>query len=273
MAIKREAQGRIIVGDVTPGNDYKGMAGKRNLYIQLTSDGATDESLDALNYLKDYATYNNSVGEPIMPPDVNVWISNNGTTSAVEADDLSLEDGTYTICGITCTDGTWDFSNAGQQGGGGGSDLPSVDSGDNGKLLTVVSGEWAAANSPVPTVSSTDNGKVLTVVEGEWSAASASGGGLLVTVTYGEDSTATLDKNYSEIKTAMLNGINVVFADVVHHEDTGENDAVFYRLAELWDDGEEFDANLFYVEDSGTIVVNIFSASSATGTLTYTPGQ
>lgn len=109
----------------------------------------------------------------------------------------------------------------------------------------------------------------LNNMENGISAASASGGGLLVTMTWGGVSTATLDKNYSEIKTAMLNGINVVFADVVHHEDTGENDAVFYRLNELWDDGEEFEAVLSYAEDAGTVVLWTFSASSATGTLTY----
>lgn len=149
MAIKREAQGRVIVGEVTPGNDYKGLAGQRNLYIQLTADGATEESIDALNYLMDYAVYNNSTGKPIMPPDVNVWISNNGKTSAVEADDLSLEDGVYTICGIKCTNGTWDFSDAGQSGGGsggGGGGLPEVTDADDGKVLTVIDGAWAAGS-------------------------------------------------------------------------------------------------------------------------------
>lgn len=34
----------------------------------------------------------------------------------------------------------------GQGGGGGGSDLPSVTAADNGKVLSVVSGAWAASN-------------------------------------------------------------------------------------------------------------------------------
>lgn len=53
-------------------------------------------------------------------------------------------------------------------------ELPSVDSGDNGKVLTVVEGVWAEANpaSQLPAVTDTDEGKVLTVnSSGQWVAA------------------------------------------------------------------------------------------------------
>jgi len=48
--------------------------------------------------------------------------------------------------------------------------LPSVSSTSNGKVLTVVSGKWKAANVPaeLPAVTADDNGKVLTVVSGAW---------------------------------------------------------------------------------------------------------
>lgn len=54
----------------------------------------------------------------------------------------------------------------------GGGTTPAVTSADNGKVLTVVSGEWAAANPAVelPAVNSDDNGKVLMVVDGVWTA-------------------------------------------------------------------------------------------------------
>lgn len=53
---------------------------------------------------------------------------------------------------------------------GAGTALPTVTSEDNGKLLTVVEGEWNKADptNPLPTVTSDDNGKVLGVNEGEW---------------------------------------------------------------------------------------------------------
>lgn len=51
-----------------------------------------------------------------------------------------------------------------------GKSLPTVSSTDNGKLLTVVEGEWAKADAPteLPSVSADDNGKVLKVANGAW---------------------------------------------------------------------------------------------------------
>ena len=59
-----------------------------------------------------------------------------------------------------------------------GQTLPEVDSDDNGKLLGVSSGKWAAVAAPteLPAVGPDDDGKVLTVVDGAWAAVTPSAG-------------------------------------------------------------------------------------------------
>ena len=79
-------------------------------------------------------------------------------------------------------------------GGSGGSDLPDVTAADNGKVLGVVSGEWDKMDAPdgLPSVTASDSGKILQVNSaGAW----ASGLNLVehdYTVTYADDTTATL---------------------------------------------------------------------------------
>lgn len=74
----------------------------------------------------------------------------------------------------------------------------------SGDTLKYDGKQWVAgaAASGLPTVSGDDNGKVLTVVEGEWAPAAGGGGGSGVLVVTEND--GTLDKTWQEIYDAML---------------------------------------------------------------------
>ena len=119
MGVNQKPDGRVNVGlGYNNLNEYKGYAGRREIVIQLTADGATQDSLDALEFLKSYALYNNSVGEPIFPASINVFISNNGVTEAVEADEVTVDGDNVNIGGCVWNGESWDFTNAGQGNGG-----------------------------------------------------------------------------------------------------------------------------------------------------------
>lgn len=121
MGVNQKPDGQVKVGlGYSDLNEYKGYAGRREIVIQLTSDGATQDSLDALEFLKSYALYHNSVGEPIFPASTNVFISNSGVTKAVEADEVTVDGDNVNIGGCVWNGENWDFTNAGQGGGGGG---------------------------------------------------------------------------------------------------------------------------------------------------------
>lgn len=121
MGTTQKSDGRYIVGKgISNANEYKGSMGYRDIVIQLTESGATAESVQKLNYLKDYALYHSEKGEPIIPPNTQIWISGNGFSKAVEADDIDISESEVSIGGIVYSDGAWDYSNAGQGGGGSG---------------------------------------------------------------------------------------------------------------------------------------------------------
>ena len=145
MAIYNTPDGRQVVGSVESGNDYHGFNGKRDIIIQLTADGATTDGLNALEYLKAYAVEQNKQGNPIFPNGTRVWISANGYTKAVEADDVTIDGTNITIGGIVWNGTAWDYSKAGQ----GETGLPAVTPSDAGKVLAVNnSGVWGASDLP-----------------------------------------------------------------------------------------------------------------------------
>lgn len=82
----------------------------------------------------------------------------------------------------------------------------------SGDTLKFDGKQWVAgaAASGLPAVSGDDNGKVLTVVEGEWAPAAASGGSLVVEVTTEDDLNYTMEKTAREIMAAFSDGSSVI---------------------------------------------------------------
>lgn len=121
MGVFKTADGRTLVGiGQQDGNEYSGFNGWRDCVIQLTASGATENSVKYLNAIKDYAIAHNAKGESIMPPNLSIWISNNGATTAVQADDIAVDGANVTICGIKWNGTVWDYTDAGKGGGSGG---------------------------------------------------------------------------------------------------------------------------------------------------------
>ena len=121
MGYERTADGRINVGmGVTSADNYKGYADVRDIVIQLTEDGATQDGLNALEYIKAYALAHKVDDKPIFPVSQNIYVSNNGKTKALEYDDIVIDGSNVTIGGIVWNGSAWDFTNAESGGGSGG---------------------------------------------------------------------------------------------------------------------------------------------------------
>lgn len=77
-----------------------------------------------------------------------------------------------------------------------------------GSMISQIEGD------KLPVVDSEDNGKILTVVEGEWAAAQAGGGGgdsdTVVTYVDATQDPYTSTKTYTELVDAITSGKNVV---------------------------------------------------------------
>lgn len=80
---------------------------------------------------------------------------------------------------LEVVDGEWAASTPSS----GGADLPDITEADNGKVLTAVNGKWSpqppsGSEPELPEVTVEDNGKILTVVDGAWAAAEAPSSGM-----------------------------------------------------------------------------------------------
>ena len=94
-------------------------------------------------------------------------------------------------------------------------ELPSFNENDNGKILKI-NGEsgklgWEQQGGLLPQVTSADNGKVMSVVDGAW-AASEQGKKFIVTLTpTSPDYSGTMDKTVAEINAAYEAGQEIWF--------------------------------------------------------------
>ena len=122
-------------------------------------------------------------------------------------------------------------------------ELPEVSAGDDGDILTVVSGAWAKS-SPVSEI---------------------------FLVTFDEvDGNLTCDKTYSEITTALSNGKTVIAKLTQFSEGYG---LITYNSGDLY----QFSAYVYTAED-GLIacyanIDNTNAVSQITGTITFTPDE
>lgn len=119
----------------------------------------------------------------------------------------------------------------------------------------------AAGGSDLPEVSGSDNGKVLTVVSGEWAAAAAGGGGesdvFIITFTLGEGGAATADKTIEEITAAanagkcimarLSSGLNLPEGGVLLEE--GEFGGGYFSLLNVGE-GSLFVTFVYYEDDA-----------------------
>lgn len=123
----------------------------------------------------------------------------------------------------------------------------------------------SASAGALPAVSADDNGKVLTVSSGAWAAAqpSGSGGIMVVTGTYDESTdTTTLNKTWQEIYDAFANGVLPVYkmVDVVE----GQTSVIIHYLNGIMGSDEIY--RVFFAGVSpiagGTINSIIFTCNS-----------
>ena len=103
---------------------------------------------------------------------------------------------------------------------------------NTGEMIALIKA-FGGSGSSLPSVSSSDNGKVLGVVDGAWAAQAKK---FIVTLTpTALDYSGTMDKTVAEINAAYEAGMEVVF-----HTVTGANDWVETPLAYYAANGSDY---------------------------------
>ena len=85
-----------------------------------------------LLYLLDYATSHGEANELIVPPGISIWVAKNDKLTAVEADDIYIDDDAFHIGPISYDGSDWTFGDPTDTGGS----FPTPTEDDNGKVLT-----------------------------------------------------------------------------------------------------------------------------------------
>lgn len=153
------------------------------------------------------------------------------------------------------------------------------DGATNADVIEAIAAQIDEGGGSLPAVTSDDNGDVLTVVEGTWAAAAPSGGGSdIFVVTYTDNSgTVTSDKTLAEIYTAIQAG-KAVSAKMVG-EGEGLTTTTIYHLEAYYEENHALTGIAFisFVVSGDTAigVGEIFHASDSititTGDITMTP--
>ena len=150
----------------------------------------------------------------------------------------------------------------------GATELPPVNSDDNGKVLGVSDGAWAkvaaSGGSDLPDDPGTDGIYTLqnTVSSGtgtlSWESGGSGGGVLVVNATWG-DTAATLDKTWQEIKDG---GFGVVVSQM------GDNEVAYHPIIGVLSALGQYKVRVIYDGENGLEII-LFTVNSASGYPAY----